>query len=140
MKKKTFGTLLEFSYLLGISEGYEWYQLNPKLRTFSSLQGPVIESLVETWLPRRGDWHLEAQVSWYWLLEDCLSPIPQTNIWERTPLDFISPRVPNFFHNHELSLTISWVGCSLTDAVLPDIWMLRKWELQKIWKGFGYFR
>ena len=39
---------------------------------FPSLQGPVIESLVETWLPRRGDWHLEAQVSWYWLLEDCL--------------------------------------------------------------------
>ena len=30
--------------------------------------------------------------------------------------------------NDELSWTMSWVGCLLTDKVLPDKWKLREWE------------
>ena len=56
---------------------------------FPSLQGPVIESLVETWLPRRGDWHLEAQVSWYRLLEDCLSPSLGASPLERRQIQYL---------------------------------------------------
>ena len=35
--------------------------------------------------------------------------------------------VPNFCRNDELSLTMSWVGCLLTDSVLSDTWKLREW-------------
>ena len=41
--------------------------------------------------------------------------------------------------NDELSWTISWVGCLLTDSVLPDKWKLREFELHKFWEEFGYF-
>ena len=34
--------------------------------------------------------------------------------------------LPNFCPNDELSS--SWVGCLLTDSVLPDTWKLREWE------------
>ena len=30
--------------------------------------------------------------------------------------------------NNELSSTMSWVGCLLTDSELPDTWKLREWE------------
>ena len=70
-----------------------------------SLQGPVIESLVETWLPRRGDWHLEAQVSWYWLLEDCLSPGPKGGkhilAWKQSPVTL---------RTHWADITAKWAG------------------------------
>ena len=34
---------------------------------------------------------------------------------------------------------MSWVGCLLTDSVLPDKWKLREWEFHWFWEGFGYF-
>ena len=40
--------------------------------------------------------------------------------------------------NNELSSSMSWVGCLLTDSVLPDAWKLSKWEKHKFWEGFDY--
>ena len=34
---------------------------------------------------------------------------------------------------------MSWVGCLLTDWVLPGTWKLRESEWQKFWEEFGYF-
>ena len=40
----------------------------------------------------------------------------------------LRPIVIILCRNHELSWTMSWVGCFLPDQELPDKWKLRKWE------------
>ena len=98
--------------------------------TFMSFSKIYAESFI-TW-----PWWHRVQIMLLPLSSSTVENIPKSSI-KKTNYCQISC-VSNFCHNHELSSMTSWVGCLLTDSVLPDAWKLSKWEKHKFWEGFDY--
>ena len=63
--------------------------------------------------------------------------VARKTFWNSGTVYRLYSNVTIMCRNDELSLTMSWVGCLLTDFGLPDTWKLWQWEWQKFEKDLA---